>query len=224
MNDQRNHENKINYDAQQHSRHEQQNRPEHADHHGAPPDHEPHSHHDKQGKVEKHEPKPPVTDQDKLEKIRGIIEDNETPMVTTVTNGKAMSRPMKVQEAEYNGTLWFFTTKDTAKYDEIKAESRVNVAFGDGDYLSISGQGEFVEDPGMKKRLWNKWAGDFFDIEYDDPNLVLLKVKAQSAEYWEGTGKIKSIINFVKSLGGDEKAEEEVNSSIELKPMTTSNR
>lgn len=49
----------------------------------------------------------PVTTQDKLEKIRKLIENNDTPMVTTVHGDKLISRPMKLQEAEFDGTLWF---------------------------------------------------------------------------------------------------------------------
>ena len=167
-------------------------------------------------KKKKPEVKPPVTEQDKLEKIRNIMENSDTPMVTTVHEGKLVSRPLKLQEAEFDGTLWFFTLKDTAKYGEIKADPRVNAAFSGDGYLSLSGKGEFVEDPALKKRLWNNWVGKFFDLEYDDPKLVLLKVTALSAEYWESEGRIKNIVNMVKSLGGDEKAEEELNSSIEF--------
>ena len=98
----------------------------------------------------------PVTTQDKLEKIRKLIEDNDTPMVTIVHGDKLISRPMKLQEADFDGTLWFFTTRDTAKYAEPQEDARVNVAFAGKGHLSRSGNAEVVTDLPLKKRLWNK--------------------------------------------------------------------
>ena len=170
---------------------------------------------------EKHEaPKVqvPVTTQDKLEKIRKLIEDNDTPMVTTVHGDKLISRPMKLQEAEFDGTLWFYTTKDTAKYAELQDDSRVNVAFSGKGHLSLSGNAELVTDLPLKKRLWNNWIGKFFDLEYDDPQVVLIKVNPESAEYWENVGKIKSVVSSIKSIRGDKRSEEEVNATIDLNP------
>ncbi|HSK69025.1 MAG TPA: pyridoxamine 5'-phosphate oxidase family protein [Candidatus Limnocylindria bacterium] len=158
----------------------------------------------------------PLTRQDKLEKIRGIIESNDTAMITTVHEGKLMSRPMKLQEAEYDGTLWFVTKKDTAKYDEIRANPHVNVAFLGKGSVSLSGTAELVEDLALKKRLWNNWLGKFFDLEYDDPQLSLIKVIPESAEYWESVGKVKNVVNIVKAMRGDERAEERLNDSLEF--------
>ncbi len=172
----------------------------------------------KEPKQEEKKVEVPVTQQDKLEKIRGIMDDNDTPMVTTVHGEKLISRPMKLQEAEFDGTLWFVTTKDTAKYAEIKKDSRVNVAFCGKGHLSLSGTAELVEDLSLKKRLWNKWLGKFFELEYDDPQLTLIKVNPESAEYWENVGKVKSMLTSIKSIGGDKPSDEEVNASVVLTP------
>lgn len=159
----------------------------------------------------------PITQQDKLEKIRKIMEANDTPMLTTISGSKLISRPVKLQEAEFDGTLWFVTTKDSAKFDDIKKDARVNVAFGDKDYLSVSGTAEVVDDLPYKKRLWNGWLGKFFDMEYDNPNLVLIKVNAESAEYWEKVGLMKNLLTGIKTIGGAEKPpEEESHAKVEL--------
>ena len=162
-----------------------------------------------------------VTYQDKLEKIRDIIDSNETCMVTTVSGEKLISRPMKLQEAEFDGTLWFVTTKDTAKFDELGADKRVNVAFNGKGQLSLSGYAELVEDLPLKKRLWNNWLGKFFEVEYDDPSLVLIKVVPESAEYWESMGRVKSIVETIKALRSDKTVETEANASVELSPPET---
>lgn len=158
----------------------------------------------------------PVTKQDKLETIRDILDDNDTPMVTTIHHDKLISRPMKMLEAEFDGTLWFATTKDTAKFDEIRQNPNVNVAFAGKGHLSLSGKAELVEDLEMKKRLWNRWMGKFFDLEYDDPNLILIRINPESAEYWEAMTKAKSILDTIKVIGGSKRSEEEMNSSVEL--------
>lgn len=160
----------------------------------------------------------PVTTYDKLEKIRKLIEDNDTPKVTTVHGHKLISRPMKLQEAEFDGTLWFFTARDTAKYAELQEDARVNAAFACKGHLSLSGNAEVVTDLPLKKRMWNKWIGKFLDLEHDDPQVVLIKVNPESAEYWENVGKIKSVLTSIKFIRGDKRSEEEVNATIELNP------
>lgn len=47
--------------------------------------------------------------------------------VTQQADGKLVSRPMQLQEIEFDGDIWFLTRTD--KYNEIKVNPSVNVAF-----------------------------------------------------------------------------------------------
>ena len=124
-----------------------------------------------------------LTHEEKLDEVKKIIKDATIGLLTTLAEDGLVSRPLAVQETEFDGDLWFITLRDTTKMEEIKADSRVNVAFNDDDknYVSIAGEAEIVVDDAKKKELWNKTYEKIFDTEYDDPELVLIKVHAHGA-------------------------------------------
>lgn len=155
-----------------------------------------------------------------VETLKKIVEDAKVAMlVTQQADGKLVSRPMQLQEIEFDGDIWFLTRTDTDKYSEIKANPSVNVAFVDKSYASISGQAEFVDDLDRKKEFWNGVYDKMFDVSYDDPSVTLIKVNAESAEYWDTGATVKSVYNFVKKVVGKEEPVEpakDTNQSVDL--------
>lgn len=155
----------------------------------------------------------------KREILIDIIKDHDEIMLTTISlNGNLVSRPMAMQELEFDGDLWFMTSTKSAKFDEIKANPKVNVAFSGDSYASVAGKAIIVDDVQRKKEFWNKFYEGLFGVEYDDPSLVLIKVVAETAEYWETGNKTKSVFNFVKQVIGNDnvEGEDDVNASLEL--------
>lgn len=152
--------------------------------------------------------------------LTSIIEDASVAMlVTQQKDGKLVSRPMQLQKVEFDGDIWLLTRTDTDKYDEINVNNRVNVAIAGKSYASISGTAEFVDDKARKKEFWNPIYEKMFDVAYDDPQLVLIKVHAESAEYWETGSTVKSVYNFVKKVVGKEepvKPSKDTNQSLDL--------
>jgi Pyridoxamine 5'-phosphate oxidase like len=62
------------------------------------------------------------------------------------------------------------------------------LAFTDADrgtYVSITGQGEVVNDDALIKRLWTPAAKPWFPEGPASPDLCLLKVVPLMAEYWD---------------------------------------
>ena len=131
--------------------------------------------------------------QEDIETFRQLIKGIDIAMVTTQSEEGLVSRPMKTQEVEFDGDLWFFTKKQTDKYDEIKHDSHVNVAYVGKSYVSVRGKAEIVDDLEKKKEYWTKAHEKIMQTNYDDPNVILIKIKAEAAEYWE-TG------NFIKNV------------------------
>src|SRR5688572_1908401 len=89
------------------------------------------------------------TRQESIEKLKTLTEGIDFCMLTTVNGGQLRSRPMSTQEYEGDNLLWFFTSDQTHKVDEIEADSRVNVAYSKPDdnvYVSVSGRAELVKD------------------------------------------------------------------------------
>ena len=84
------------------------------------------------------------------EKITELVRSARICMLTTMTaDGRHVSRPMGLQEAEFDGDLWFFLDDTSDKAEEIRRNPEVNVSFSDDDkraWVSISGSAEVVRD------------------------------------------------------------------------------
>ncbi|MEF2966660.1 pyridoxamine 5'-phosphate oxidase family protein [Paenibacillus sp. M1] len=150
-----------------------------------------------------------------IETVRDLIKGIDTAMLTTVTKEGLVSRPMKTQEVEFDGDLWFLTMKDTFKYEELKQNPHVNVSYVGRSYVSIRGQAELVDDRAKIKELWNAAYEKLLDTNSDDPNLVLIKVKAETAEYWETGNLTKVVKRLFSKLTGTE-SETELNKTVDL--------
>lgn len=158
-----------------------------------------------------------VKDQEALEIVRGLIKGIDVAMLTSVTKEGLVSRPMQTQEVEFDGDLWFLTMKDTAKYDELVHNPHVNVTYAGKSYVSIRGTAEVVNDRQKIKDYWNAAYEKMLETTSDDPNLILIKVKAETAEYWETGSMIKlmkQVFNKLTGKGKDKNSE--VNNIVDL--------
>ena len=62
--------------------------------------------------------------------VAELVERARISMLTTMTeSGKHVSRPMALQEVEFDGDLWFFCYDDSAKAAQIRSQPEVNVSF-----------------------------------------------------------------------------------------------
>ena len=134
------------------------------------------------------ESKPQKNEQ--MAKVRDMVEDIRIAMMTTVDEqGNLVSRPMAALQFDEEGNIWFFTKRTSPKVGQIQHnEQHVNVAFAsvsDADYVSISGTATEVDDRARIDELWNPQAKAWFPDGKDDPELTLLKVHTQMAEYWD---------------------------------------
>ena len=158
------------------------------------------------------------THKEELKIVNDLIKDIEVAMFTTIVDGKPVSRPLQTQEAEFDGELWFLTLKDTDKYQEILHNPAVNVAYAGKSYVSISGSAQFIDDLERKKEYWNPVFDKMLNTTYDDPNVILIKVTAETAEYWESGNTMKTVKNFAKKLTGneDEGDKKQMNDTVEF--------
>ncbi len=153
---------------------------------------------------------------DEMEKLRKLIKDVDTAMLTTANEEGLVSRPMKTQEVEFDGDLWFFTKKETSKYDEILHNQEVNVTYAGKSFVSVRGRAEIVENLDKKKELWSKVYEKIMQTSYDDPNVILIKVKVEAAEYWEQGNFVKNVLYFYKRMTGQDTKSLDINETLEL--------
>jgi len=127
-----------------------------------------------------------------LEKVRDMIEDIRIAMMTTVDEqGNLVSRPMAALQVDEDGTIWFFTKRTSPKVDQIdNNDHHVNLSFADvsdSDYVSVSGTAQELDDRAKVDELWNPQVKAWFPKGKDDPELILLKVHIDMAEYWNAS-------------------------------------
>lgn len=154
--------------------------------------------------------------QEAVETVHELIKDIEIAMLTTVSGEGLVSRPMKTQEAAFDGTLWFLTKKDTSKFHELLRNQQVNVAYAGQSYVSIRGEAELVESAEKVKQFWNPIYEKLLETSYDDPNLVLIKVTADAAEYWDIHNKFKMVKFLFRRMLGQNTEGTDINQSVEL--------
>ena len=152
--------------------------------------------------------------------MAGIVKNGKVAMLTTMTaEGHLHARPMTTQEKEYDGDLWFIGAKDTEAVADMKARPQVNVSFsnpGKGTYLSVNGTAELVEDRAKLDELWSDFYKAYFPQGKADPNIQLIKINAQGAEFWEGDGKVKSLFQMAKGLIKGEQPDLGKNDTVKL--------
>lgn len=129
------------------------------------------------------------TDNAAKAKVWELIKDIKVAMMATHAEGAHMhARPMVAVQKDFDGVLWFFTDARSRKVDEIDDEQQVLLTYADWDqqnYVSVDGRARIVTDKATIKDLWRESMRTWFPKGTDDPNVALLKVTVDSAEYWD---------------------------------------
>jgi prepilin-type processing-associated H-X9-DG protein len=126
--------------------------------------------------------------QEQISKVWEMIKDIKFAMLTSDDDGMLRSRPMVASQKAFEGTLWFFTREHAHKVDEVRHDPRVNVSYADGhaqNYVSLSGTASLVRDKATLKAHWSEALRTWFPKGLDDPEVALLKVDVEQAEYWD---------------------------------------
>jgi general stress protein 26 len=140
-----------------------------------------------------------------LEELREKIHGIRIAMLTTLeADGSLHSRPMATQKTEIDGDLWFFTAAGSTKAQDVQRDQRVNLSYADPDsqrYVSVSGLARLVRDRAKAAELWNPVLKAWFPKGLEDPDLALLRVEIEKAEYWDApSSKMVQLAGFLKAI------------------------
>ena len=143
--------------------------------------------------------------QESVQKLGEMIKDIEFAMMATrAADGSLVSRPMSTQGGEFDGLLWFFTAKSAKVCSEIAVDPQVNLAYSNpksNRYVSVSGPAEQIDDKAKAKELWNPLLKAWFPKGLEDPELTLLKVQVESAQYWDSpSSTVVQLVGFAKAI------------------------
>ena len=118
-------------------------------------------------------------------------------MLVTRDGGKLRARPMSAYLERENNAIFFLTDARRHKDDEIARHPDVNLSFadaGDQKYISVTGTAVVSNDRAKIKELFSLPAKAWWDSP-EDPNIRLLKITPDDAEFWDSPG---SVISYVK--------------------------
>jgi general stress protein 26 len=123
-------------------------------------------------------------------KLWKLIKDIRYAMLThRHPDGKLHSHPLTTQNRSLDpgDPLSFFVSKKSELGQRIQADGNVCVNYSDHDkdvYVCVSGQAVVNDDLATKKRLFNALTKAWFPGGVEDPDLELVEVKIEHAEYW----------------------------------------
>jgi len=128
---------------------------------------------------------------------------------------------MQTQEAEFDGNLWFFTDDSSPKAEEILRDRHVNVTYSNPNrqiYVSVTGKASLLRDRTKMAALWNPIYKAWFPQGLEDPNICLLRVEVDSAEFWDSSqSAIVHAVGFTKAVLTGKQYQPGDNAKIELR-------
>jgi general stress protein 26 len=181
---------------------------------------------------------PSQSTQDAIQTLAGLIHDIRVAMLTTVGGDGALhSRPMATQKTYFDGELWFLTSANSHKVEELRGSSAgsqesataspgavVNLSYNDPEqerYVSVSGRAEVVRDPAKVRELWRPFYLAWFPKGQDDPQIALIRVRVEEAEYWDPShSSMVRIAGFLKAVVNGERPQTGEHRQISLEPGT----
>lgn len=106
--------------------------------------------------------------------------------------GNLRSRPLTTQNkrGDLGDELVFFVPADGEAARDATTNTTMLVVYADprrDAYVSVAGASRVVRDVPRQQALWSTMADAWFPGGADDPNLRLLCVHIENAEYWDVT-------------------------------------
>ena len=125
-----------------------------------------------------------------VEKLNELM--GNSTMCMFITNTENLSgRPMRINEIDEDGTMWFFAKVLSNKVYEIVENKKISLVVvneNDNTYLMVNGTAKISYDEMKMNKLWNPEMKIWFPEGMDDPDMVLIKVSPLEASYWDNNG------------------------------------
>jgi general stress protein 26 len=118
-------------------------------------------------------------------------------MLVTRDGRKLRARPMAAYVERDDNAIYFLTDARRHKDEEIAADPNVNLSFadaGDQKYVSLTGTATIANDRDKIRQLFSTAAKAWWD-DADDPNIRVLRITPDDAEFWDSPG---SVVSYVK--------------------------
>lgn len=112
------------------------------------------------------------------------------------------SRPMGAFVHREDNAIYFLADARRHKDEEMRRYPQVCVTFADThaqQYISVSGRAEVSFDHAEIEALWSLPAKVWWDRP-DDPNICVIKVTPEDAEFWDAHGTLVSYVKMAVAV------------------------
>lgn len=138
-------------------------------------------------------------------KVIEMIRDMPVGMLATRgPDGHFHARPMATSDTSFDGALYFLTDTDSGKVQDLAQESEALVTFAEPSkhmFVSLRGRATILHDKAAIKDHWTREARPWFPKGPDDPNVALIKVDIEEAEYWDApSGRMLVLYAYTKAM------------------------
>jgi general stress protein 26 len=131
-----------------------------------------------------------------LSDLAEAMRDIDFAMLNTRTTGGAIgARPMSNnRDVAFDGDSWFFSDETTRMVADIEADAQVGLSFqGKAGmlglrpfFVAIEGRAELIRDRTQFEAHWTEDLERWWPDGAATPGLVLIRVHAERAHYWDG--------------------------------------
>ncbi len=121
---------------------------------------------------------------DAIQRIRDMVDEAKTCFFCTSGN----VRPMSPLEVDDQGNLWFLSSEDSHKNDELAANPAVRLYFqgsARSGFLYLDGQATVSRDKQRIHELWSFALKTWFTEGEDDPRITVIRVTPTQGYYWD---------------------------------------
>jgi general stress protein 26 len=134
---------------------------------------------------------------DDIDRVWELMKKISICMLASWDGHELHARPMGAYVRREDDAIYFLTDARHHKDQDIARYPKVCLAFADTSgqkYVSLAGVAGVSSDRGKIRELWGTPAKAWWDSA-DDPNIRILKVTPEEAQYWDSPG---TAVSYVK--------------------------
>ena len=127
---------------------------------------------------------------DAVAQIKTVVKQAENCFFcTAAADGSSdHARPMNVRRVDDDGTLWFLSSSDSHKNEELARDGSVTLYFQGSthsDFLRLRGRATVSADKARIKELWEPILKTWFTGGVDDPRITVIRFTPADGYYWD---------------------------------------
>jgi general stress protein 26 len=125
-----------------------------------------------------------------VEKIKEIVGRQSSCFFCTATplEGSPGARPMNVLKVDDFGSLWFLSSSDSHKNQDLEVDPGVTLYFQASPYsgfMQLNGRTRLSRDRSKIEELWQPLFKTWFTAGIDDPRITVIEFVPTDGYYWD---------------------------------------